>query len=582
MTHTIRKLTWALALTCLTGCIEKENPSDVATSEQISASETAFGMLVNGLESKMIASCNYLSSDQYSTWYATQDFGYPCYILIKESLLDGYPASSTNYNYQSVYEQASNLSSYSLYPYYYYYSLVYNANKILEYGKNANGNKEIMAGCGMARAYRALAYMDLAMMFEFYRTGNEELDAKAQSVWGLTVPLVTESTTRDDAKNNPRIPFYQMYRFILNDLAQAEALLTGHERMQKNKANIDVVHGLMARFWLNLATRFRKEPNDLATQLAHEGDNDGGMALGITSANDCYNKALAYAQQVIEAGYTPTTEAQWLDSKTGFNTENQGWIWDMKYTSPQEQIYAYWCSIMGQIAAEPTWGMSNYGNTYRCISSRLYGKIQSGDWRVNAWVNPADAGAKTVPSNYHTLLLNETTASLSEQTNFSRLPAYTNLKFHPGSGNLDDYDVGLACDVPLMRVEEMYFIKVECELFLNGLQAGISALESFMNSYRMNGGSFQAQSTTESDFVYEMIAQKYIEFWGEGIMYNDYKRLRLAVTRTYDSSNYLETYQLDSKDGYCAQWLNFYIPYEERNFNAGLEGQMNPDPTIKN
>lgn len=62
---------------------------------------------------------------------------------------------------------------------------------------------------------------------------------------------------------------------------------------------------------------------------------------------------------------------------------------------------------------------------------------------------------------------------------------------------------------------------------------------------------------------------------------DDYKRLRLAITRTYDTSNYLDTYRLDSKDGYCAQWLNFYIPYEERNFNAGLEGQMNPDPTIK-
>ncbi len=581
MKHTIRNFTWALALMCFTGCTEKENPSDVATSEQIAVSETAFSMLCNGLEAKMIAPCNYLGEDQYSTWYATQDFGYPCYMLIKESLLDGFPASSTNYNYESVYEQASNLSSYTLYPYYYYYSLIYNANNILRYGKNAS-DKDIVAGCGMARAYRALAYMDLTMMFEFYRTGNSELDAKAEGIWGLTVPLATENTTRDDAKNNPRIPFYQMYRFILNDLTQAETLLTGYERTQKNKANIDVVHGLMARFWLNLATRFRKAPEDLATQLAHEGDNDGGIALGITSANDCYDKAYACAQQVIGAGYTPTTEDQWLDSKTGFNTENQGWIWDMKYTSPQEQVYAHWCTIMGQVASEPVWGMCNYGNTYRCISSRLFNKIQEGDWRVNAWVHPGDAGFMYVNSNYHTLLQDETATSLSQQTNFSRLPAYANLKFHPGSGNLDDYNVGLACDVPLMRVEEMHFIQIECELFLNGLQAGKSALENFMNSYRMNGGTYQVQSTTESDFVYEMIAQKYVEFWGEGIMYNDYKRLRLAVTRTYDNSNYLEAYQLDSKDGYCAQWLNFYIPYEERNFNAGLEGQMNPDPTIKN
>ena len=52
-----------------------------------------------------------------------------------------------------------------------------------------------------------------------------------------------------------------------------------------------------------------------------------------------------------------------------------------------------------------------------------------------------------------------------------------------------------------------------------------------------------------------------------------------AITRMYEGSNYLDTYKMDSKDGYCAPWLNFYLPDTERSFNRALDGQMNPDPT---
>ena len=45
-------------------------------------------------------------------------------------------------------------------------------------------------------------------------------------------------------------------------------------------------NGLLSRFWLNLATRFRKYPDDLAKELEHEGDNDGFTALGIKTTED--------------------------------------------------------------------------------------------------------------------------------------------------------------------------------------------------------------------------------------------------------------------------------------------------------
>ena len=560
-----------------TSCIDEETPTQEASAEQVAGSTASFKMLINGLSSKMISQQNYYGESYRGTWYATQDWGYPCYMYVKETMLDGFPTTDASWNYQIYYEKASNLTGYSGCPFYYYYGLINNANRILA-TLSDNASDEMLQYYAMARVYRALAYSDLAMMFEFYKTGIADLDAKAEKILGLTVPLVTEETTRESGKNNPRAPFYTMYRYILNDLTIAEAALKNYSRSSKSEPNIDVVNGLLSRFWLNLATRFRKYPDDLAKQLEHEGDNDGYTALGIKTAEDCYRKAQDYATKVIGAGYTPVTESQWKDAKTGFNTENQAWVWDMRYTS-KEQVTDYWCSHVGLTASEPTWGMAAYGGAYRCIATKYYNRIQDGDWRKESWIALEDAGAATPPEKYNTLLKEETTATKSEKTNFSRLPAYANLKFRPGSGSIDDEQTGMLCDIPLLRVEEMYFNVIECKFYLEGLAAGKQALESFLNTYRYTNSGYYCDATYNADFMYEMIAQKFIEFWGEGVLYNDFKRLRLAVIRDYVGSNYLEAYLLNSKDGYCAPWLNFYIPETERSFNSALENEMNPDPT---
>ena len=560
-----------------TSCIDEETPTQEASAEQVAGSTASFKMLINGLSSKMISQQNYYGESYRGTWYASQDWGYPCYMYVKETMLDGFPTTDASWNYQIYYEKASNLTGYSGCPFYYYYGLINNANRILA-TLSDDATDEMLQYYAMARVYRALAYSDLAMMFEFYKTGIAELDAKAEKILGLTVPLVTEETTRESGKNNPRAPFYTMYRYILNDLTIAEAALKNYSRSSKSEPNIDVVNGLLSRFWLNLATRFRKYPDDLAKQLEHEGDNDGYTALGIKTAEDCYRKAQDYATKVIGAGYTPVTESQWKDVKTGFNTENQAWVWDMRYTS-KEQVTDYWCSHIGLTASEPTWGMAAYGGAYRCIATKYYNRIKDGDWRKESWIALEDAGAATPPEKYNTLLKEETTATKSEKTNFSRLPAYANLKFRPGSGSIDDEQTGMLCDVPLLRVEEMYFNVIECKFYLEGLAAGKQALESFLNTYRYTNSGYHCDATYNADFMYEMIAQKFIEFWGEGVLYNDFKRLRLAVIRDYVGSNYLEAYLLNSKDGYCAPWLNFYIPETERSFNSALENEMNPDPT---
>ena len=559
----------------LTACIDEESPTQQASADQVASSSTSLSMLVSGLKSKMISYCNYYSD--VTSWYASQDWGYGCYMLTKETMLDGFPTTGSTWNYQTYYESATRLTSYTAPVYFFYYNLADLANKIMKSTEGAT-SETMLNYRGIAHTYRALAYMDLALMFEFWPTGNSDLDTKAKDIMGLTVPIVTESTTAEEAKNNPRADFPTMYRFIYSDLSKAKELLAGYERTEKNDVNIDVVNGLLARFWLTVATRFQRYPNDLPKQLEAEGANDGYADLGITSAADCYKKAEDCAKAVINAGYTPMTKEQWHDVKSGFNTANQAWVWDMRITSTEQYSY-YWNSIMGNVASEPTWALPAYGGEYRCISADLYSYIQDGDWRKTSWIAPEDAGSTTVPEKYQTQLKDETASSKSANTNFSRLPAYANLKFRPGSGSLDDEQTGMLVDIPLMRVEEMYFIVIECEYYLNGKIAGMGKLDNFMNKYRFDEGKWYTAWNTDS-YIIELMSQKYIELWGEGIMYNDYKRLGLPILRDYEGSNYVEPYNKLNHEAFgCAQWLNFYIPEVARTYNSALSGKMNPDPT---
>ena len=537
----------------LSSCMDTVDPTNVATAEQIQASSNSLSMLVGGLKTKMIAVNSYGNSS--GSFYISQDWGYPCYMFVRDVMCEDFPTPDFSWNYQSAYEQGSNLTSRSAYPYYYYYTFINNANRLISLIDLETATGESRHYAGIARVYRALCYYDLSFMFEFKPTGYTDLDAKAEEVFGLTVPIVTEKTSKEETKNNPRAPFYTMYRFIYSDLSMAEELLADYSRATKEEPNKDVVNALMARFWLTLATRFNQSTDDLSEQLAHEGDEDGYKALGITTAKECYEKAIAYADKVINAGYSPLTKEQWHDPITGFNTANQAWVWCMRFSSV-EQLPDFWNSLVGEINPEATWAMPAYGGAYRLIGSYLYDRIPDEDWRKTTWIAPEDAGKAVVPSKYQTLLKDESATSLADNTNFSRVPAYAGLKFRSASGDMVDPLVGMLCDVPVIRVEEMYFIKAEALAYAQGKQAGADELTKFVNTYRYTDGSYQARSDYYAYLLDDILIQKRIEFWGEGIVYYDYKRLKKGVLRTMPNTNYPDDYQLNSKDGYVAPWMN--------------------------
>ncbi len=547
-------------------CLRETFPTDTMTEEQMNQS-------TNALEAMNRATASVLN--RYGNDYGSA-FGYPGIMMWRDAMAAEIPPYVADYDYHPYYSQCVYLGDYSFVQDWWslFYKIVLNANLFMH---AAEGNEDPMVKryLGNAYCYRAFAYLDLARMYEYHETGFPDLDNEAASrdIYGLTVPLYTENTTEEDAKNLPRAPFYLLYRFILNDLDKAEELLGDYVAPMVNQAGISLVYGLKARTWLELASRFDPEicssaDSDLQLMLEHEDDWPEYAPMGVSSARDCYSKALDYAEKT-KAYHSPLTKDQWFNATTGFNTAQNAWIFGMIIGA--EDVQSAWRTFTSQMSPETTYGTANkVYNAYRMIDASLYAQIKDGDWRKRTWIDPDDAGKAEAYSKYTTLL---------SSSDFLLCPAYANFKYHPGSGDMENYLVGNISDIPLMRVEEMYLIAAEAKAHLEGIAAGCAALEQFLNTYRFTDGSYVASCSDMDSFNREILTQRRIEFWGEGIVIYDYRRLRLPVIRGYSGTNFPLSYRTNSLPGFVPPWSAVYITSSEYQYNHAVEGKNNPDPS---
>lgn len=543
-------------------CIEQTFPeSSTVTSGQIAESPSGMLAMMNAV----IGFVNAYNS--YGNGYYF-DFGYSAFGIFRDTMCEDFFVyeKAGGFDYFSTFGKCQTLADSNTVNalYYYYYRFLNNINNLIRIVDVENAEETYRQYVGIAKIYRAMVYMDMARFFEYKKTGIAKLDSEAEknNVYGLTIPIIDENLSEEDSRQNPRVPFYTIYKYILDDLGSAEELLKDYTRTGKNMPDLTIIAGIKARLWLELATRFEKYPNDLSTFTQN-------VDLGITSAKDCYTKAAQYARQVIsESGATPLTESEWYGGKDyteAFNSIQTGaWIWGSIMN--QENIYSSWLNYAGNICTEQTFGV---GNTVywacRTINKALYEQIPDDDWRKATWIAPEDAG-KAPNGNYHTILSDE---------DFKKVPAYTHLKFKPKEGNMIDSNIGAPIDYCLMRVEEMYFIEAEALAGSQGVATGVLALNNFMSTYRYP--SYNSTASTMEEFRKDLILQKRIEFWGEGILFWDYKRLELPITRGYPGTNCPVGYRMNYNEGYCAPWFNVYFSKYESIQNKAIV--LNPDPS---
>lgn len=542
-------------------CIEQTFPQDnTATETQISKSPKAMQALLNAIT-------GYMNAFNTQGGFSAYDFGYASIGLMRDIMGEDMYLYQTDMDYFPTFGVCRGLTDdegevYYIFNYYFQLlNLTNNLLRVVDLDHTTDVNRQY---AGIAKVYRALVYMDISRFYEYKKTGISRLDNEAaqKKLYGLTVPIISEHISEKEARNNPRAPFYVLYKYVMDDLDSAEQLLSNYKRPSKDLPDQAVVYGMKARLWLEMASRFEQNPTELSTFISH-------VNMDISTAKDCYDKAAEYAQKAIDtSGSVPLTEEEWFGGKDytqGFNTLNaSSWMWGSTMNKPGTY---YWSSFIGFVSSETNFGVSTPTyKSFRSISKALFDQIPDADWRKKTWIAVEDAGNISSKEKYHTLL---------DAATFASLPAYTPLKFKPAEGNMDDVNIGTPVDHPLMRVEEMYFIKAEALAGSKGVSAGVAALNHFMQNYRYP--SYICNATTRQDFQKELILQKRIEFWGEGILYWDYKRLNLSVIRGYKGTNCPIGYRMNSKKGYCAPWFNLYFSKSEVDNNLAVI--QNPDPS---
>ena len=546
-------------------CIQESVPvGGSVTQAQVSQSKFALKSMINSIPATLYVS----GAAGYAGSYGDHtDFGMPGVHLRLEHMLEDIATMAENPYYNRFYAYDMNMAQSSEYTYCayfwdYYYTLIRLANDVIasmkpvvENGNSADAEvKELAHILGQAYVYRAWFYLDLARLFE--PKLNKYTDVR--NVLHRTVPIVDENTTIDQTKSNPRVVREEMYKFIFSDLEKAEKYLD-QTKKSFTAPTMMAIYGLYARAYLELGAAYRE----------NNGVNPYPGILPLTQ-EEAFTKAAEYARRVIdESGKTPLTQSQWENPSTGFNSaaSNNAWIWGIKVSAENlNNLLAF----ISHMSAEAAWGYARYAQFG--ASSALYDKIPDADFRKHSWLDPK----KEEYYNY------KFAGTEADKENFLRgsqaAKSYVALKFRPAQGECNDFNIGNAGDYCLMRIEEMYFIEMEAKASLN-LSDGVELLRDFIKDYRYK--SYDRNPQSWEDFKEEYMLQKRIEFWGEGILFYDYKRLDVGINRAFAGSNHPAVFRLAATDGRSPQW-NIVVTRAEFQSNTAItDATNNPDPSGK-
>lgn len=564
MKRIIKYILLTVAAAVSLSCIEETVPvGGSVTQAQVSASKSALKSMINSIPATLYVS----GAAGYAGSYGDHtDFGIPGVHLRLEHMLEDVATMSDNPYYNRFYAYDMNMAQGSEYTYCayfwdYYYTLIRLANDVIASMKpiiNETGSEpedvEFRHIIGQAYAYRAWFYLDLARLFE--PKLNKYTDVK--HLLGLTVPIVDEYTTIDDTKNNPRVSREEIYKFIFDDLARAEKYLD-KSKTAFTAPTMMAVYGLYARAYIELGAAYKE----------NKGVNPNPDILPLTQ-EEAYQRAAEYARKVInESGKSPLTQSQWEDPVNGFNngTSNNAWIWGITVSAENLNNLLTFISHM---SAEAAWGYARYAQFG--AASALYDQIPDTDFRKHSWLDPKR-------TEYYNYKFAGTEADRNDFLNGAQAAkSYVALKFRPAQGECNDFNIGNAGDYCLMRIEEMYFIEMEAKANLD-LNEGIKLLKNFMKEYR--NSQYDRSPASWDDFKKEYMLQKRVEFWGEGIVFFDYKRLDVGINRAFAGSNHPSVFRLGATDGRSPQW-NIVVTRAEFQSNTAIDDKTNnPDPSNK-
>lgn len=548
----------AASVSLLTGCIKETFPMEgAATSDQMAQSAAGMAASVDGLVAQTYQPYYFYGSSNQQEFDISYAGLLITYARATNDMVNN--SATIGYDWWSGYVGAygysmKNTTTRQTVPYMTLYKIIKSANDIIgPLASLEELNADQKGYLGTAYVYRALMYHDI---YNLYLPAVNKY-ADYSKVEGLTGPIIVSSAEEETEYKTARAPKEAMAAFVLADLDKAEALFEGYTPATGRYPGTAVVYGLKARMYL---------------------------------AMEDYANAATYARKAIDAsGKTPLTEDQWHDPAMAFcdAAGNNSWMW---YYNISGNNMGNLCNPTGFLAGEADWGYNSL--TQMAIHKWLYDRMNRSDFRKRSFIDP---DREAYPASYYEW----SSESYLKAYPFEDQPDYKSFKIRCKAGDWETYSIGGAVDWPMMRVEEMYLIEAEAVGMTQGETAGIAKLEEFMKTYRDPEYSYAKAAATFGEgfvknFQEEVLFQKRVEFWGEGVGFFDAKRIRPGMITWYPGSNVIHSTMQYVVEEASPYWT-FVIPnneienndyiVEEDGVATEIDGVMttlnNPDPTGK-
>ena len=521
----------ALAMTsCGSDYLETSPSESVSTGQAVGSTTNAYKAL-NGIAKTM-------STQQYA-W--SQGCAGEGRII---SIYENYPSQDYIYNYyaagwgpiMNIQYNTRNNTAYAAYPWYYYYTIIGQANSIICNIDNATGpESEKNFDKASALTYRAYGYEKLLHYYcpRWKESGNGSAEG---------LPLRVDESTGDLAPST----MAEVYQQIYKDCEDAIALFQSSDFNRSSSeiwiANENVAHAVYARAAL---TR-----EDYSTALAQAKLARQGYPL---MSNAEYQSGFC----------KPTSE--WIFGSYGDATENL-WYWS----------YGTQYSCNGYYANNtPCGGGAMYKG--------LYDQIPNNDARKALFITEDKFPEFDI---YNKANVNQTYAFVSGDDMCDAVYSYINrlwassgvssmdMPYQAGyfylGGQLKFYvfDTPGVGYLPFIRSSEMVLIEAEANYFLGNASA---AQASLVELNATSGRNPEYTCTLTGDALWnEIMNYRCFELWGEGFGYSDYKRWGRAISRKTlaNGGNAHAAIAIDIPASASNSWI-WAVPQYETDYNKG-------------
>lgn len=534
----------AVAALSLVSCedLDTKNHGYYVTTEQKEAALNANpGMAqagVNGISA---------TASQYMTVYANHfDFGYPGVMIGLDQQGMDMACTDGGYNwymYWQAYTSPTPNGTPAGMAWYHLYTQILSANTVAASISSDTENPELMFYRAQAVGTRGFDYLQLAQLFQF----NYSINPGAPCV-----PIVTDANAQEvEANGAPRASVQEVYDQVLADLSEAIDLL------ERSGVEPEDMMDVKPRRMISLATAY-------------------GLRARAHLAMHKYAEAANDAQSAIGAFHGSPYSIAEVSRPTFTNLDDHSWMWGIAIAETDRVVTSGIVNFPSMTCTFCSNGYVSVG-AWKYLNNKVYNQIPSTDVRKGWFLD----------ENCQSVNLNKAEQAYIDSYGADMTP-YTQVKY-AGYNNVVGQSTN-ASDIPLMRIEEMYYILAEGKVMSGDVAGGKEIFINFIRNYR--NPSYNTTASTAEEVQEAIFQDRRVEFFCEGITWFDVMRLNKSVDRrgtNYPNSCqlYIPSYTEDtSADKTLARILIYCIPQGEVNGNPAITDADNnpsgvrPSPSI--